>query len=179
MKALDILGGGLGFGTSPDFSQPRERWGINKLMFLRYSGEFAHWTRWFDLHSTAHIQRQRPDAYAWYREQVKPIVRWEPDPQMVTQVYPREAVQQFFAQDGEPERDFWGSFSWMMALAIYEGFDQIDVYWMPLDQEHHQAQLGSARYWIGQARGRGIRVTVHGDSAMKSTSRLYGIETTY
>lgn len=162
----------------PDFSQPRERWAVNRLMFMRYSGEFDHWTRWFDLHSTPHIRAQRLEAYDWYGTQTKPIYRWEPDPHMVTALYPREAVQAYFGQDGVPERDFWGSLSWMLALAIYEQFEAIDLWWFPLDQERHQDQLGSARYWIGQARGRGIRVTIHGDSALVPSGPLYGIETT-
>lgn len=178
MKALDILGCGLGFGNGPDFSLDRERWAVNKLMFMRYSGEFDRWTRWFDLHSSAHIQRQRPEAYDWYRQQTKPIVRWAHDPNMVTQVYPHVDVQSFFMHEGVPERDFWGSLSWMVALAIYEGFEQMDIYWFPLDQEQHQQQLGSARYWIGQARGRGAIVNIHGDSALKPSGPLYGLETT-
>ncbi len=147
-------------------------------MFMRYSGEFNDWTRWFDLHSTAHILRQRPEAYGWYCTQTKPVVRWEPDDRMVTQVYPREAVQMYFAQDGVPDRDFWGSLSWMLSLAIYEGFKQIDLWWFPMDQERHQAQLASARYWLGQARGRGIGVTIHGASTLTASGPMYGIETT-
>ena len=178
MKGLDILGCGLGFGAGPDFSLQRERWGVNSLMFMRYSGEFDNWTRWFDLHSSAHIQQHRPDAYAWYCTQTKPIYRWEPDPHMVTALYPREAMQMHFAQDGVPERDFWGSLAWMLALAIYEGFEQIDLWWFPLDQERHHAQLGSSRYWLGRARQAGIRVLIHGDSSLKPSGPMYGIETT-
>ena len=169
----------MSIGDVPPFDPSAERWGLNKLMFMRYGGAFDDWTRWFDLHSTAHIQQRRPDAYDWYCQQTKPIYRWEADPQMVTAVYPRETIQMHFAHDGVPERDFSGSFAWMMALAILEGFEQIDVFWMPLDTECHQRQLASNRYWIGQARGRGIPVNIHGDSQMKPSGPLYGIETSY
>ena len=174
-----MLGCGMSLGDIPPFEPGAERWGLNKLMFMRYGGEFDDWTRWFDLHSTAHIQRQRPDAYAWYCQQTKPIYRWEPDPQMVTAVYPREAVQMHFAADGVPERDFWGSFAWMMALAIYEQFERIDVFWMQADPENYGGQAASGRYWIGRARGAGIRVQVHGDSCLTPTGPLYGVETSY
>ncbi len=178
MKCVEFLGCGMSRGDIPPFNPAAERWGLNKLMFMRYGGEFDEWTRWFDLHSSAHIEKRRPEAYRWYAEQTKPIYRWETDSSHVTAVYPREEVQMFFAQDGVPERDFAGSFAWMMALAIMEGFEQIDVFWMPLDTECHQAQLATNRYWIGQARGRGIRVRIHGDSAMTPSGPLYGLETT-
>ncbi len=179
MKTVQILGCGFTKGDIPPFDPQAERWGVNKLMFMRYGGEFDDWTRWFDLHSTAHIQQQRSDAYDWYSTQTKPIYRWEHDPNMVTAIYPREAIQQHFAQDGVPERDFWGSLAWMLALAIYEGFEQIELFWYTLDLEgEYRQQVGSALYWIGQARGRGIRVLIHGDSGLKPTGPMYGIETT-
>lgn len=167
-------------GDIPPFDPDAERWGVNKLMFMRYSGEFDDWTRWFDLHSTAHIQRHRPEAYDWYGQQTKPIYRWEDDPHMMTAIYPREAIQMHFAQDGVPERDFWGSLAWMLALAIYEGFEQIELFWYTLDLEgEYRQQVGSALYWIGRAKQAGIRVLIHGDSSLKPTGPMYGIETSY
>lgn len=179
MKAVEFLGCGMSRGNIPPFNPSAERWGVNKLMFMRYNGEFDDWTRWFDLHSTPHILQHRPEAYAWYQQQTKPVYRWEPDATMCAAVYPLASVQRRFADDGLEERDFGGSFAWMMALAILEGFEAIDVFWMPLDLESHGVQLPSARYWIGQARGRGVRVRIHGDSAMTPSGPLYGKDTSY
>lgn len=172
-RKVELLGGGISFGVIPPFDPLAERWGLNKLMYARYSGRFTDWTRWFDLHSTEHIQQYRPDAYEWYQQQPadKPIYRWTPDAALPgCCVYPRERVA-----DAD-ERDFAGSLSWMLALAIAERFEQIDLFWFPLNGTDcsHQHQIPSARYWIGRARGAGIRVTIHGDSNLKPSGPLYG-----
>lgn len=168
---MELLGCGFTMGTVPSFNPAAERWGMNNLMFMRYSGHFDDWTRWFDLHASSHIVHRRPDAYDWYGAQTKPIYRWALDPHHVTAVYPREAVQAFFGN----ETDFAGSLSWMFALAIYERFDSIDVFWCPMDDHEHGEQVPSVRYWIGQARGRGVRVRVHGDSALTPSRPMYGV----
>lgn len=168
-------------GTVPEFSEGAERWGTNAVMFRRYSGQFDQWTRWFDLHRTPHIVTQRPEAYGWYRQQdgSRPIYQWEVNPEIPgSRAYPFDAIQSFFGEDGRPERDFWGSLPWMLALAIYEGFEAIDLFWFVVDTHCHEKQIPSVRYWIGQARGRGVRVTIHGDSTLKPSGLLYGYETT-
>ncbi len=149
-------------------------------MFSQYGGVFDAWSRWFDLHPTSWIQSMRPLAYQWYTRQPasKPIYRLEPDAMLPgCQVYPREAIQATFASGGALERDFDDSLAWMLALAIAEGFEAIDLFGFPMTaHEEYAAQVSSARYWLGQARGRGIVVTIHGDSALKPSPRLYGYE---
>lgn len=178
-----MLGAGISMGVVPDFDRSPgvERWGTNAVMFRRYGGDFNEWTRWFDLHRPAHIQKQRPEAYAWYTEQdgARPIYHWEPDPAIPGSVaYPIDTVRAFFGSDTHDERDFWGSLSWMFALAIVEGFTDIDLFWFVVDTHCHEKQIPSVRYWIGQARGRGLNVTIHGDSSLKPNHPLYGFQTT-
>lgn len=175
-------------GTVPEFLEGAERWGTNAVAFRRYGGSFDRWTRWFDLHRTPHILKQRPEVYQWYREQdgSRPIYQWEVNPEIPgSRAYPIEAIRAYFGDDAEDARyparvesDFWGSLPWMLALAIYEGFEAIDLFWFVVDTQCHEKQIPSVRYWIGQARGRGIRVTVHGDSSLKPSGLLYGFETT-
>lgn len=189
---MEILGAGWTFGTVPPFDPTAERWGTNNVMFARYGGDFTDWTRWFDLHRSPHIRDKRPQAYDWYTRQdgSKPIYQWEVNAEIPgSRAYPLEAVRDFF---GAHERDFWGSLSWMLALAIVEGFEAIDLFWFPLCHDKadvtadmtqvpkgaYTHQVPSTRYWIGQARGRGIAVTIHGDSALRPLHPLYGFETT-
>jgi len=174
-RKVELLGGGLTIGDVPPHDPAAERWGLNRLMFSRYAGNFTDWHRWFDLHSTAHILRYRPDAYAWYTQQPanKPIYRWAHDAALPgCCVYPRERVA-----DAD-ERDFACSLAWMFALAIAEGFDDIDCFWFVVDPNEpaYRDQIASVRYWIGRARGAGLRVTIHGDSFLKPSGRLYGYE---
>lgn len=169
-------------GDIPPFDPSAERWGTNNVIFARFGDSFTDWSRWFDLHPTAHIQAKRPQAYDWYTRQDarRPIYRWERDSAIVgSAAYPKDAVLRFFSEHGHDERDFWGSLSWMFALAILEGFEAIDLFWFVLSNDHmntYARQVPSTRYWIGQARGRGIRVTIHGDSALKPTHGLYGCD---
>ena len=162
-------------GHIPPFDPGAERWGVNRLMMLRYAGDFDAWDRWFDLHDAAHIQRERSDAWAWYQRQDcrRPIYSWSIDPLVPGhRAYPCAAVREFFGG----HQDFDGSISWMIALAIMEGFTDIDLFWFTLNSDNHAAQIPNAQYWIGQAEGRGIRVSVHGeDSALKHSGRLYGL----
>lgn len=164
------------FGVIPPFQEDAERWGLNHLQQQRFAGTWDGWTRWFDRHPKAWIQARRPEAYAWYQQQDgrRPIYLLDRDATVAGDTaYPIEAVQQHFA-DGTEERDFAGSLSYMLALAIYEGFEAIDLFWFTLQDAEHGRQLPSARYWIGQARGRGIAVRIHGDSALAASGPLYG-----
>ena len=163
-----------------DLDPAVERWGTNAVMFRRYGGEFDAWTRWFDLHQSDQIQARRPEAYAWYRQQDgrRPIYQWAVNPEIPgSTAYPLERFKAAFDEPGREERDCWGSLSWMLALAILEDFTEVDLFWFVNDSHQHGAQIPSVRYWIGQCRGRGMRVTIHGDSELKPQGRLYGLET--
>lgn len=178
-RKVEFLGGGFTKGVVPPLDPAaEERWGFNATMFVRYGGDFHDWTRWFDLHSAAWTHARHPDRIAWYQRQTKPVYRWAVDPLLPSSVaYPIDAIRSHFADVGL-ERDFHGSLSWMLALAIYEGFEVIEVFWCPQDDAQHRKQVPSIRYWIGMARGRGCSVRIHGDSAITAYEPLYGIETT-
>ncbi len=164
----------MSFGVIPPFDPEAERWGVNRLMFMRYDGHMD-WDRWFDLHSTDQIQARRQDAYEWYQAQTKPIYRWEIDPAMPASVaYPVAEVWQAFP---ESTQEFRCSLSWMLALAIHEGFEVIELFWHTLTDTEHRPYVPSVLYWIGMARGRGITVTIHGDSALIYDGPRYGLET--
>lgn len=179
MKTVQLLGAGWSWGADPQLDPASERWGTNNVMFARYAGEFNGWTRWFDLHPKAHILKRRAPAYDWYTRQdgSRPIYTRDADLAIPGSVgFPFAAVLEYFSRDGHNERDFWGSLSWMIAFAIMEGFDQIELLWFALMNDHYTKQVPSTRYWIGQARGRGIRVTIHGDSQLKPQQGLYGLD---
>lgn len=177
-RKVELLGAGFTWGEVPPLDPSAERWGTNNVMFARYSGVFEDWHRWFDLHPSDHIQRRRPQAYDWYTQQdgSRPIYQWAVNPEIPgSKAFPKDGVLKYFSRDHE-ERDFWGSISWMLALAIYEGFTDIDLFWFSLMNDEYTKQIPSTRYWIGQARGRGVRVTIHGDSMLKPQQGLYGCE---
>lgn len=73
--------------------------------------------------------------------------------------------------------DMYGSsFDYMMALAIHEGFDLIELYGFEMggDTEYHY-QRDSAHYFLGVANGRGITVERQQNSVLMKSKR-YGYE---
>lgn len=66
--------------------------------------------------------------------------------------------------------------SYMIALALYEGVDEIGLW--GIDMAHgteYAAQLPSCEYFIGVARGRGVPVHVPEASTLLASRFLYGV----
>jgi len=61
---------------------------------------------------------------------------------------------------------FTCGFDYMMALAIYRGFTEIDVYGVTLFRSEYKFEREGISYWIGRAEGSGIKVTVHGPTSL-------------
>jgi hypothetical protein len=178
-KTVQLLGGHYSVIRAPIIGA--ERWSVNGLHFnFRTTPLEDSWTRWFDLHPLPYIKSSRPHAYAWYREQTKPIYLIEPDPSIPAAiVYPRAEIQEAFASNGTPENFFNSSMDWMMALAIHEGFECIQLWGYRMDRGEYHYQHPGMHYWIGMARGRGIEVTYPPISLFCHTNegKLYGFET--
>jgi hypothetical protein len=73
---------------------------------------------------------------------------------------------------------FSNTVDYAIALAIYEGFKEIDLYGvnMAVDTEYEFEKPG-VDFWCGVAIGRGVKVTVHGNSSTIMKTRdgfLYG-----
>jgi hypothetical protein len=157
-----------------------ELWGINDLAFVRFSGRFDGWKRWFDPHRRAHILARRPHAYRWYQQQDgrRPIYLGEPDPTVPgAVVFPFEQLQRDFAHEGQRERFFTSTLDWCIALALMERFEAIELCWIRLEgRDERSRQRDGAHYWIGRARARGVRVVLHGQSSLFPDGSLYARE---
>lgn len=130
--------------------------------------ETDEWTRWFNLHSTEHMQKSYPKCYAWYGKQAKPIYLREVDPNIPSsRKFPRKEVQDFFggSQKGSPGRFFTCSVCWLIALAIMEGFERIELWGFVLRDKPHKPhecykfERPCFFYWVKRARDLGIEVT--------------------
>lgn len=80
--------------------------------------------------------------------------------------------------DGSVEPGYWtNSISFMIALAIHEGFEEIHVYGVDMavgtEYEH---QRPSCEYFIGIARGRGIKVVLPAESDLLKARFIYGYQ---
>lgn len=123
-----------------------------------YPDALINWTRWFNLHSKAHILGRYPEGFKWYQAQdgSKPIyLRDGPDPTIAgSRLFPRDQIQRHFEGLSGLETFFTCSATWLMALAILEGFTKIELY------GHAEVNKIGMAYWIGRARQAGIEVLI-------------------
>jgi hypothetical protein len=95
--------------------------------------------------------------------------------------YPIQEVTNFLFGDrllkgGDPSSFYSSSFDYMMALAIYEGFERIEVYGFEMGSiTEYRYQREGAAFFVGQALGRGIQVEIQSNSVLLR-GRKYGYE---
>lgn len=123
------------------------------------------WTRFFNLHSRQHVLSVYPSGWHYYQHkaQGRPIVLQKAYADIPTAVaFPRTEIQQFFATPKRPMRYFTCSVTWLIALAIYEGFERIELWGFELRDTKPNSAYAFERpcvaYWIQQAQDRGIDV---------------------
>ena len=79
---------------------------------------------------------------------------------------------------------FTNSISYMIAYALHIGVTEIDIHRVNMLQIHNKGaeysfQKPNIEYWIGYARGKGVTVTVHDETAIlvSHDKQLYGYNT--
>lgn len=70
---------------------------------------------------------------------------------------------------------FTSSMDYMVAMALHEGFEQIEFYGIELKEKTEWAmQKPSMEYWVGMAKGRGVRMLIP-EISLLVNSPLYGM----
>lgn len=172
----------VGFAASiketPVSDESIEIWGLNEVW--KY---LARWDRWFELHPRAVFakegDRDQAAHLAWLQAQPadKPIYTLERfDDIPGSRPYPlREMTERFFP--GQPQGYFTSTISYMLALAIAEGFQWIGLYGIDLASDsEYSSQRPAAEYLIGVARGLGLQVEIAPGSALLRAPALYGYD---
>lgn len=135
---------------------------MKRLPRIIHTGE---WTRWFNLHSRAHMEQRYPPTVAWYLtfDGTKPFYTqkfWPDFPGCVE--FPRKRIQEAFSTAKGPNRYFTCSVAWLLAFAILEGFDRIELWGFALSDkkpgERYRFERPCFFYWVQEARNRGIDV---------------------
>jgi len=162
---------------NPDF----EIWGLNQLYMafnpshnLPSLGDRAD--RWFQIHS-----RQSYDAntlrdhshHEWMANETRfPIYMQEKDPTIPMSVrLPKEKILKEFGTY------FTNSISWEIAVAIMEGFKEIHLYGVDMATHSEYAyERPSVEFFLGWARGRGIKIVVPERCDLLKTLWLYPYE---
>jgi len=118
----------------------------------------------------------------WLAQQSIPVYIQKPDPRVPRGVvFPRAEVEAFIrglAKGQEADEDWYDSTpAWMLALAMYEGYTEIDIYGIHLATEwEYQKQKANMTYLIGLARGMGITVKVPKASPLLRPTHRYAFE---
>jgi hypothetical protein len=164
-----------------------EIWGMNDLF-----EHIPRYTRWFDIHdrylhnmdnyNTREGQKPYIDRLATLGVPIYMKEDYDIVPTAIR--YPYELMVDEFGipRLGQPHiKDpyFTNSVSFMIALAIYEQFEEIHIYGVDmaaLQGGEYQLQRPSCEYYIGIARGRGIPVYLPIESDLLRTRFVYGYE---
>lgn len=185
----------VGFSSSRDeapFDDPSfEIWGLNDLF-----GYIPRYDKWFELHDrkaykldgsevVSEGQNANRGAIGDYMTRLKetvkcPIYMTETHSDIPNSVrYPIEDITREFGNYWQSDNAIYGtnSISFMIALAIYEKYDEIHVFGvdMAVDTEYNE-QRPSCEFFLGVAYGRGIKLYLPATSDLLKTRFIYGFE---
>jgi hypothetical protein len=168
-----IVGFAPSWSDTPWDDPEAHYWGMNALHKI---ADDKRWNAWFQLHDIdATHPNDKQEHLAWLASQEFPVWMWQeqitkyPLPNAVP--YPREVVV------AEYGRYFTNTVSWMIVMAIMQGFKKIGIYGVDMAQDSEYAQQRpSCEYFIGIARGLGIEVELPRTSDLLKNPFLYGYE---
>jgi hypothetical protein len=162
-------------------------WALNEL-YMDKPKIAIRATAWFQLHG--YEPPKIRDA-----QQVKnlsflkcPIIMWRKHPNIPNSIeYPlREILEEFDIYGDDMALDqpdvrtrvyFTNSISWMIALAIKMGYKDIQIYGVNMAQDQEfQHQRPSCEFFLGWARGKGIKIYKPPVSDLLLTPYLYGYD---
>ena len=184
LKKVAILGYTAHRDKAPFNDNEFEIWGLNDL----YKHNLPRFTRWFQLHTKKIVDdTNREDRTKWeelvkdYAQMQCPVYTTEAIDIPNNIVFPLEEIQAFI-KERFPYRDFNGFFtnsiSYMIALAIHEGFQEIHVYGvdMAVGSSEYGHQRPSCEFWLGVAAGLGITIHIPQESDLLTSMFMYGYE---
>ena len=163
MKVI-IVGKGFGWEDAP---QEGNVWGVNDL-FLRRDVNLL-----FNMHDLDYLMEyERSETLAtinYVNKHNMPLItlrKWNSVP--TSKAFPLDKMHSDF---------FTNSIAYMLAYAEYKGATEIDIYGVSMkDPKEYLTQKYSLDYWLGYVRGRGVKVTIHGETLVgrSKTGGLYG-----
>src|SRR3990167_8509930 len=169
----------VGYGSSgrlvPWTEYDTDFWGFNEPGGTSEPARnISSFGEWFQLHHRNYLERtqRNPGAMVyfqhsleWYRAlRYTPLYVWEPKdwPECLTaKAFPKTEVEALTPHG----RYHLSSVDWLVALAIYRGYEHISVYGIdfgPTDGGEPMGARACLEYWLGVAEGRGITTHVEG-----------------
>jgi hypothetical protein len=141
------------------------------------AGKVRRFTRWFELHtvdvldSARCIDKNRQDFLNKIGKDL--FIGHESEVFPNASLYPKDEIVKTFGNY------FTSSIAWMIALALYEGVDEIGLWGIDMVGDcEYSYQRACCEYYLGIARGKGITVTISPHSPLLRAERLYAFEHT-
>lgn len=160
--------------TAPMDNPEYEIWGLNhanRIGFMIDSAGRFRADRWFDLHQE---HAQSADDLAWISTCPMPIYlpsKFTTNPNAIA--YPIEKIV------AAGYDYFCSSFAYMLALAAYEGFQEIRLDGINLNYGRERlVERGNLEFWIGLLRGRGHTIIIPDSSELLTHPYRYGFDYT-
>ena len=147
-----------------------EVWGLNELYQMIPRAD-----RWFEIHAPGgnlHNSRRNPKHREWLRKCTIPVYMPVKMPDIPMSVaYPKDEIIALFGDY------FTNSISWMIVLALYEGFPEVHVYGvdMALNKEYRE-QKPSCEWFMGMAAILCDKFVIPFESDMLKAHYLYGFQ---
>lgn len=178
-KKVCIMGFAPSWKETPFENQDYEIWTLNEAYKLAEQQPKFRADRWFEIHDRNSPSKNTEEHMAFLRQCPCPVYMWQHYDDIPNSVkFPKDDVVEFFSKRGcSGSEYFTNSISWFVALAIYEGYEEILITGVDMAQDsEYQAQRPSVEFWIGYAEGMGIKVTIPPTSDILKATQMYGFE---
>ncbi len=209
-KKVCIVGFAKSWQITPFNDMSFEIWGLNELYKYFFQFKGARADRWFEIHNPDSPSKKNEEHHKFLTTCPIPIYMQEKYDQFPTSVkFPREAVKAMinanmiypgnslikldddWAKEGSPYTNFSNQITWMILLAVYEGFEQINIYGVDMATKEELKtgdgkmevvgeyvwQRPSCEAAIGFALGRGVKVLIPHSSELCKFPMDYGFDT--
>lgn len=183
-KSVALLGKAFTSLPLHKASNADEFWGVGTV----YQDDVPHLNRLYEIHDPVFLAHPAYDQEHWRNLQagipgVDVVIMQDRYPNIPqSERYPLQGAKALCnggKRGGNVAHYFMSSFDYMLAAAILEGFERIEVYGFDLGrvgtQTEYMYQLPSGTYWLGQAIGRDIDVYIPPESSLLA-GKMYGFE---
>lgn len=154
-----------------------EIWGLNDLYKFKAEDDVQRWDRWFEMHEPSLKGNDERHSFdqrvAEFNKWKCPVYMQAKHPEVPTSIeYPLATMIEQYGNY------FTNSISYMIALAIHEGAKEIGIYGVDMStSEEYGSQRPSVEYYLGIAKGKGIKLDIHPACDLLKARFLYGYET--
>lgn len=186
-KKCCIVGFAPSWSEAPYGAEDTDFWGINELYrYLDTLKPLPQFHAWFEIHNIKESPSKQNEGHQAFLKSCKiPLVtqrHWKEYPMSIPypRLYIKHKINGHFIKDEKHEgfSDYSNQITWMIALAIQLGYEEIAVYGVDMAQESEYAfQRASCQFFLGYAAGKGIKLKIPASCELLKAGADYGFKT--